>query len=85
MLNFSTVSFLLPSTIKTRSSEVPLCCLRLLSQHVTSGPATAASNAVLETVTFCRGYLKINNSAVEQYFQTKFSGSFTDIFRINCI
>jgi len=47
-------------------------------------PQRPESNAVFETEVFCHWYLKINNSAVKQYFWTKFCGSFTDIFSISC-
>jgi len=37
-----------------------------------------------ETVMFCPRYLKLNNSAVEEYILMKCYDSFRDIFRIQC-
>jgi len=40
-------------------------------QNVTLEQALAVSNAVLETEIFCHRYVKIDNSAIRQYFQIK--------------
>jgi len=53
----------------------------VLSANVTSGQVTALIN-VTETGIFCRRYLKINNSTVNNYFLTKFCSSVKDIFRL---
>jgi len=39
---------------------------------------------VMETGIFCRRYLNINNSTADEYFLTKFCGSFADIFIMQC-
>jgi len=44
----------------------------IVSTHSHFGLVTAVSIAVLRTMIFCCGYLKINNSAVKQYLERNF-------------
>jgi len=55
-----------------------------MSVNVTPGPVIALTKVVLETEIFRHRNFKYNNSSVKQYFTANFSGSFIDIFKLQC-
>ena len=81
MSSFSTVglSFLMPQHLRhDRLRKTPRLLFIWLSRNVTEW----LQYAVLETAKYFPWYLKIDNSAVRQYFQIKFCAYFTEYFRI---